>query len=96
MTGKKSPVVRMLKDASIQIGNRKAKLNFLVIEGSPYDVIIGDPTREIISGVISFGNQVASFIIDSEKVEILMELDYVPEDPRYSSGTDRKDFTCAS
>lgn len=53
------------------------KLNFLVEEGSPYDVIVGDPTMEILEKVLDFGNRVASFVVTGDKIGIPMEPDYV-------------------
>lgn len=36
-------MVGMIKDVLIHLDDKVVKLNFLVVQCSPYDVIVGDP-----------------------------------------------------
>lgn len=80
----------------VHLDENVVKLTFLVVEGSPYDVIVGDPTMETMEGVLDLGNQVASFVVDGDKIEIPMEPDYIHGDPGYKSATDTDEFSSAT
>lgn len=96
VTGEKSPVVGMLKDVVVHLDEKVVNLIFLVVEGSPFDVIVEDPTTQTMEGFLDLGNRVSSSVVDGEKIEIPMEPDYVHEDPGYKAGTDTEDFTSAT
>lgn len=76
------------KDVPVHLDERVMKLNFLVVKGSPYDVMLGDPVMEIVEGVLDLVNRLASFVVNGDKIEIPMEPDHVQEDPRYKARTD--------
>lgn len=75
VTGKKFHAVRILKNVPVQIVDRTVKLSFPFIEGSPYEVIIGDLTMESMNGVLRFDSRVALLIIAGDKIETAMERD---------------------
>lgn len=75
VTGENSPVEGMLKNVPIRLKEKIAKLNFFVVEGSPFDVIVGDPTMENLKGVLDLENRVTSFGVDGAKIEIPMDPD---------------------
>lgn len=93
VTGQKSPVVRILRDVVIHLAEKFVKLSLLLIEGSQYEVIVGDPTMEGIRGALDLGNRVASAVVQGEKVDVPMYLYYVHEDPGYKYRADAEDFT---
>lgn len=80
-------MVGMIKDVLMNIDVKVVKINFLVVQGSPLDVIVGDPAMEIMEGVLNLVNRVASFIVDGDNIEIPMEPNYVQEDPGYNAWT---------
>lgn len=96
VTGEKSPLVGMLKYVPVSLDEKDVKLNFVVVKGSPYDVTVGNPTMESLERMLDLEHHVASFVVDGDKIEIPMHLDYVPEDPHYKAGTDTEDFTSAT
>lgn len=81
VTGEKSPLVGMLKDVPVHLEKKIVNLSFLVVEGSPYDVFVRDPTMENMKGVLDLRKLVASFVINGNQVEIPMQPDHVQEDP---------------
>lgn len=94
--GEKCPVVGMIKDVPIHLDKKVVNPNFLVVQGSPYDVIVGDPTMESMEGVLDLGHRVGSFVVYGDKIEIPREPEYVQEDAGYKVGTDTDDFTSAT
>lgn len=65
----------MLKEKPINLDERIVKLCFLVVQSSPYDVIVSDPTMKSMEGVLDLEHRVSSFLIDGDKVEIPIEHD---------------------
>lgn len=51
---------------------------------------------ETIRSVLELWNRVLTFVINSEKVEIKTEPDYVQEDPRDKAVTESRDFISAT
>lgn len=96
VTGENSTFVGMLKDLPVYLDQKVVKLNFLFVDGSPYEVIVGDPIMEILQGVLDLGYREESFSIDGQRVEITMELDCDHEDPGCKLETDSEDFTSAT
>lgn len=96
ITGHKTPVLGLLKEVPINIGGRTTNLDFLVMAGSSYNLIISDPDMEALHGVLDFGNRTASFTIDGETVQVPLEPDYIREDAGKKTDTDSEDFTSSS
>lgn len=59
-----------LKDVPISFRALTISLAYLVIEGSPFDVIIGDPTMQILQTVIDLGRRQVRFIKEDHAVEL--------------------------
>lgn len=95
-TGVKLQVVAILQDVPAWFDTMKVKLNFLVVEGLPYDVIIGDPTMEELKAVLDLANRVATFDIDGDAVQLPLHPDYINCPVNEKEGTDSEDFTSAS
>lgn len=92
----KSAVVGTLKGVALLPGSKVVTVDFLVMEQSPYDMIICDPMMEKYSGFLDLGILISSFVIYQERVEVLIDPDYVDEDPGGKSATDIEDFTSVS
>lgn len=91
----KTPVFGILKDVPVHLDEKVVRMTFPVVEGLPYDVIVGDLTMETMEGVLELGNGFASFFVDGDKIELPMEPDYVHENPGYKAGTDTEDYISA-
>lgn len=72
----KSPVVGAVGSVPIYFGDMVVELDFLVVEGSPLDVIIGDPTIKYLQGVIYIGKRVVQLTNIEHTVEFPLEPDY--------------------
>lgn len=46
INGQNSEVIGTLKGAPLKLGSKKITIDFLVVDQSPYDVILGDSTME--------------------------------------------------
>lgn len=69
-TGTKSPVVGILTEVPVKFGDLVVNLYFLVVDGSPFDVIVGDPAMEELKGVIDLGNRQVRLTKEQKKVLI--------------------------
>lgn len=96
VTGNKSLVLGILRNVPLQLAERFVNLDFLVVDGSPYDVIIVYISMEGLRGVLVICNMLASFTIDDEVIQVPMEPDYVYVDVDKKDGKDSDDFTSAS
>lgn len=57
--GVKSPVVGIDKELHINLDENVVKLSLVVVQGSPYDVIVGYQTMESMEGILDMGHRVA-------------------------------------
>lgn len=56
-TGITSPVVGILKVVPVKYGEVVMSLDFIVVHGSPLEVMVGDPGMEQLKGTIDLGNR---------------------------------------
>lgn len=96
VTDRRSLALGLLRKFPLQLAENESNLNYLVFDGSPYDLIIGDLAIEELGGVLYIGNMLSSFTIVDEVFQVLMEPDCVLEDIDNMDGTDSKDFKSAS
>lgn len=94
-TGVKSPVVGMITDDRVKFRELVVSLEFIVVAGSPFEVIIEDQNMEGLKGVIDIGNRQLCITKDQGTVVIHFLPDYFrKKDPGTSN--DSEDFTSAS
>jgi len=77
---------------TIRFGDMRVRVDFLVIDGPPFDLIIGCPTLEKLEAQLDFGKQVVRFHHDGASVEVGLEYDHAAQ-WRISSTTDSEEFT---
>lgn len=93
--GDTSSCVGSVEDVSVEFGQHKVPLAFLVMQGLPFNVIIGCPTMESLDTCIDLGNRMIKLLIEGEEVELQMDFDY-QRTPAELTGTDSEDFTSDS
>lgn len=93
----KSPVDCILKYVPTSFSRVVEPIDFLVIEGRPYEMIIGHTRLRKLKCVIDCGKKCFSLVKDGEKVTIPLVYEYT-RDERSLDGraTDREDFTSDS
>ena len=89
-------VVRgFLTEISVSFSNFTVRLDFLVVEGTPVDIIIGCPALEMLQARLDMGEQHVTITIGDQSVQMSFEYDqYRMQD--YQEGTDSEEFTSAS
>lgn len=93
-TGESCTVVGALKEVPISFGDSNTFLDFLVVEGAPFEAIIGDPSMEDINGILYLGLRQAHYI-DGSEVTIKITPHY-PSMEGAGNETDTEDFSSAT
>ena len=92
--GKDEPCMGILEQVPVSFGNLVSKMDFLVVNGAPYDVIIGLPALEEIQACIDLGRQHVQVTVNNRKTRLGLEMDNGPREDE--SSTDSEDFTSDS
>lgn len=69
-TGARDPIIGVLKNDSTNFGDSTVRLDVLVVYGSPFQDIIGDPTMENMKEALDLGICLTHLKIDGKKVTI--------------------------
>ena len=92
--GKSSPFVGSLVQVPVSFGEPVSKMDFLVVTGTPHDVIVGMPSFEELQTCIDLGQQHIQVTVGAETIGISLEMDEDCKKP--GSGIDSEDFTSDS
>lgn len=95
-TGEKSATLGLLKGVPVGFDHVVEKIDFLVVDNCPYEMIIGRPTMRRMNGVIDCGQQTYALEKDGERVVVPLVTEYVRDDRNLGGGTDSEDFTSDS
>ena len=87
--------IGILKDVPNTLWDATVHLDFLVVDGIPFDVIIGPPSLEDLQACLDLGKQLVKVTAGDKTVKINLDLDVATEDVA-RSGTDSEDFTSDS
>lgn len=79
-TGDKSAVLGALKNMPISLDDVVEPVDFIVIEGGSYEMIIGRPTMRKLNGVIYCVHKTFTLEKEGETVTVPLDVDYVQED----------------
>lgn len=69
-TGVSSPVAKTVKDVPNSFGDLSTSPDYLVIDRSPFDVIIGDPKTDIMPAVLDLGRSLVRLTKKDHAVEL--------------------------
>lgn len=75
-TEDKSPVVGMIREVQVAFANMVVNLDLLVVEGSPFVVIIGVLPMEDLKGIINIGKRTSRLTRETHTVELPLGPDY--------------------
>ena len=90
--GTKAVVCGIVHGAPVSFGGLTEPLDFLVVEGTPFDVIIGCPALEKLQACLDLGQQHVTITVNGDTVQLGFEYD--TSDYRLlHPGTDSEDFT---
>lgn len=92
--GKNASCIGALHQIPVSFGGLVSKMDFLVVSGAPYDVIIGLPSLEELQTCMDLGQQHVEVTVDDQKARLGLEMD----DGRklVDSSTESEDFTSDS
>ena len=76
----------------VSLNGTVTSLNFLVVEGSPVEILIGYPTLEELQACIDLGHQSVRIVLANKTVKMSLEFDQVSPIVA-GSETDSEDFT---
>ena len=93
--GSNSLCLGTLKDVPTSFADATVHLDYLVVDGTPFDVIFGLPSLEDLQTCLDLGRQLVKVTVGDKTVKINLELNVVTEDVA-RSGTDNEDFTSDS
>lgn len=80
------------KFSSVPGASDDVVVKLMVVDGSPFDVIIGNPAMGDLQGVFDFGKRTVRLTRGEHTVELPFERDYSRE-KESGKGTDREEFT---
>ena len=90
--GQKTTWLGSIEDLPISFSGTVTSLNFLVVAGSPVDILIGFLTLEELQACINLGHQSVRMVIGNKTVKMSLEFDQVS--PIFAgSETDSEEFT---
>ena len=90
--GHKTTCLGSIEDVPVLFNGTVPSLNFLVVAGSPLDILIGYPTMEELQACIDLSHQSDRVVIGNKTVK--MSLEFVQVSPNVAgSETDSEDFT---
>ena len=72
--GQKTTCLGSIEDVSVLFNGTVNSLNVLVVEGSPVDILIGNPTLEELQACIDLGHQSLRMVIRNKTVKIVWSL----------------------
>ena len=75
--GQKTTCLGSIEDVPISFNGTFTSLNFLVVEGSSVDILIGYPTPEELQACIHLGHQSVGMLIGNKTVNLSLEFDQV-------------------
>ena len=90
--GQKTTCLGSIEDVPVSFNGTVTSLNFLVIAGSPFDILIGYPTLKELQACIDLGHQSVRIVIGNKTVKTSLEFDQVSPIVA-GSKTDSEDFT---
>lgn len=93
--GLNCPTYGSHKEIPISFGNVVVPMDFLLIHGSPFEIIIGIPMIESLMAQIDVGKQVSRLCMNKGAVQLLLEPAFGKKRKK-ASGTDNEDFTSDS
>lgn len=93
--GQKTICRGALKSIPVTFGQSEAKLNFLVVDGFPVDLLVGYPTMEELQACLDLGNQSVRLVVDRKKETMRLPCER-PQSTVLNWDTDSKDFTSQS
>ena len=81
-----------MEDVSVSFDSTVTSLNFLVVAGSPVDILVEYPTLEELQACIDLGHQSVRMVIGNKTVKMSLDFDQVSPIVA-GSETDSEDFT---
>ena len=72
--GQKTTCLGSIEDVPVSFNGTVTSLNFLVVAGSPVDILIGYPTLEELQACIDLGHQSARMVIGNKTVKRIWSL----------------------
>ena len=93
--GVNCPTLGSVKNVPISFDGETLHMDFLAVEGSPFDIVIGIPTMALLRTKLDFERQVVRMTINKRTLEVPLELG-IGKQPMIASGTDSADFTSES
>lgn len=94
-TGEKSKATGKLSNVPVMFDELQAEVDFIVLEDTPFDVVISRPTIKRLGGVIDLPAEVVRFDYRGQKAVLPMVPEY--SQPRLTTdSTDSEDFTSDS
>ena len=75
--GQKTTCLGSIEGVPVSLKGTVTSLNFLVVEGSPFDILIGYPTLEELQACIDLGHQSVKMVIGNKTSEMSLEFDQV-------------------
>ena len=90
--GQKKTCLGSIEGVHVSISGTVTSLNFLVVAGSPVDILIGYPTLEELQACIDLGYQSVRMVIGNRTVKMSLELDQLSPIVA-GSETDSEEFT---
>lgn len=90
-TGDNSAVLGIIAAVLVAFVDMVVNLDLIVGDGSPFDVIIGDPAMEDLHAIINIGKRTVRFTREAHTIERTMEPDY-SRAKEYNGSTDSEVF----
>ncbi len=89
--GTSSTCVGKVENVPVMFSKKRVELSFLVVDGLPFDIIVGCPTMESLETCIDLGKRCVSMQVDGKLIELPLNL----ETPNMGNPerTDSDDFT---